>query len=217
MVALATAVIAGFFAAFAVANAQATAVTSRMSPGDSGEQVSALQTFLAADTSVYPEGLVTGFYGPLTTSAVQRYQCKYGIVCEGDVATTGYGRVGPATLAKIELQQGTNTGNGTNFPPGGIDTYAPLIGKPVVATTSSTATVTWSTNEPMTGRVMYATSWPFLFASASYLGTTAGYSQTASATITGLQPNTTYYFVPESVDTSGNLQWSFGNSFRTNP
>ena len=217
MVALATAVIAGFFAAFAVANAQATAVTSRMSPGDSGEQVSALQTFLAADTSVYPEGLVTGFYGPLTTSAVQRYQCKYGIVCEGDVATTGYGRVGPATLAKIELQQGTNTGNGTNFPPGGFDIYAPIIGKPVVATTSSTATVTWSTNEPMTGRVMYATSWPFLFASASYLGTTAGYSQTASATITGLQPNTTYYFVPESVDTSGNLQWSFGNSFRTNP
>lgn len=217
-----SAVTIGVLAAFSIANAQTVYVSTTMGPGSSGSQVSALQAFLAADVSVYPEGLVTGFYGSLTTAAVQRYQCNNGIVCQGDVASTGYGRVGPATLSKIQLQQGTNVGGGVNLPPtgfpsSGADVNAPIINRPVVATTSNSATVTWTTNEPSTGRLMYATSWPFLLASASYLASTAGYSQSANATITGLQPNTIYYFVPESVDTSGNLQWSFGNSFRTNP
>jgi len=33
--------------------------------------------------------------------------------------------------------------------------------------------------------------------------------------MTGLNPSTTYYYVLESIDASGNLQWGFGHSFTT--
>src|SRR3989344_2241962 len=65
-------------------------------------QVSALQKFLAEDNEVYPEGLVTGFFGNLTEQAVKRFQAKYGVVSSGSPETTGYGMVGPKTRAKIQ-------------------------------------------------------------------------------------------------------------------
>lgn len=61
-------------------------------------EVRALQTFLAKDKAVYPEGQVTGKFGGLTLAAVQRFQKKHGIAKPGD---RGYGIVGPATRAKI--------------------------------------------------------------------------------------------------------------------
>lgn len=63
--------------------------------------VSALQNFLKQYPALYPEGLVTGFFGPLTQLAVQRYQAQQGIVSSGDPETTGYGFVGPATRLKL--------------------------------------------------------------------------------------------------------------------
>lgn len=65
--------------------------------GSVGEDVADLQTFLARDRSVYPEGHVTAFFGALTEAAVQRWQAKYGIVSSGNAQTTGWGVVGPAT------------------------------------------------------------------------------------------------------------------------
>ncbi|MDP3991368.1 MAG: peptidoglycan-binding domain-containing protein [Candidatus Colwellbacteria bacterium] len=64
-------------------------------------EVSQLQQFLAQDTSIYPEGLVTGYFGPLTQRAVQLWQGTQGVVSYGTPATTGYGVVGPLTRAKI--------------------------------------------------------------------------------------------------------------------
>src|SRR3989344_4939052 len=64
-------------------------------------EVSRLQQFLAQDTSIYPEGLVTGYFGPLTQRAVQLWQGTQGVVSYGTQATTGYGVVGPLTRAKI--------------------------------------------------------------------------------------------------------------------
>lgn len=85
--------------------AQCAAITRTLSPDDTdlltGGDVSRLQQFLAKDPSLYPEGLVTGFYGPATVRAVQRYQAQNGIISYGTPETTGYGAVGPATLAKI--------------------------------------------------------------------------------------------------------------------
>ncbi|MDP3735381.1 MAG: Ig-like domain-containing protein [bacterium] len=66
-----------------------------------GGEVSKLQKMLANDPSVYPEGLITGYYGQLTEKAVQRWQAKWKIVSFGSPATTGYGVVGPQTRAKI--------------------------------------------------------------------------------------------------------------------
>ena len=60
--------------------------------------VSKLQEALKADSSIYPEGLVTGYFGPATLRAVQKFQEKYGITSSGQ---PGYGNVGPNTRAKL--------------------------------------------------------------------------------------------------------------------
>lgn len=69
-----------------------------LSQGMSGDDVKTLQAILAADPSIYPEGLVTGFYGSLTSKAVKRFQQKYGI--------EALGLVGPKTLKKLNEEIG---------------------------------------------------------------------------------------------------------------
>ena len=69
--------------------------------GSRGAEVSALQEFLKKDPVIYPEELVTGFFGPATERAVQRFQKKHGLVSSGSPATTGYGAVGPKTRTKL--------------------------------------------------------------------------------------------------------------------
>ncbi len=58
------------------------------------DQVRCLQQFLKGQgADIYPEGLVTGYFGRLTKLAVMRFQKKYGII------QTGF--VGPLTRSKI--------------------------------------------------------------------------------------------------------------------
>jgi hypothetical protein len=67
--------------------------------GNTGEDVTQLQIFLKNQgVDIYPEGLITGYFGNLTKLAVQRFQEKYNIAKPGD---EGYGYVGPKTRAKI--------------------------------------------------------------------------------------------------------------------
>ena len=68
-------------------------LTRSLRRGESGEDVKKLQEFLKQFPEVYPEGLVTGFFGPRTEDAVKKLQEKYGI--------EALGFVGPKTLAKI--------------------------------------------------------------------------------------------------------------------
>lgn len=58
-----------------------------------GEDVTRLQALLARDKEIYPEALVTGFYGSLTREAVKRFQKKYGL--------SQVGQVGPLTRKKL--------------------------------------------------------------------------------------------------------------------
>lgn len=73
-----------------------------LSFGMSGSDVSALQTFLAKDSSIYPERAISGYYDEATTRAVQRYQYREDIVRSGSPLTTGYGTVGPYTRSYIQ-------------------------------------------------------------------------------------------------------------------
>ncbi|MCI0565692.1 peptidoglycan-binding protein, partial [bacterium] len=61
-------------------------------------EVAKLQKMLAAMPGMYPEGLVTGYFGALTRKAVERFQVAHGIVGPGG---RGYGFVGPKTRKKL--------------------------------------------------------------------------------------------------------------------
>ena len=45
--------------------------------GASNDEIKQLQKILATDPSIYPEGMVTGYFGPLTSRAVARLQTKH--------------------------------------------------------------------------------------------------------------------------------------------
>jgi len=195
---------------FALPILASAAITTNLSAGSSGAQVTELQTFLSARPAIYPEGLITGYYGPLTAKAVQRYQCDKAIVCSGSASATGYGNVGPATRAAINADLGGTTPSPTG------DVYAPIQSSETIATSSTSATLAWTTNEPSFGRVMYATTWPFLYATAQS-GLDAALDTVTSVVLTGLSPATTYFYVRESTDLSGNVMWTTAKTFRTNP
>ncbi len=68
--------------------------------GAKGADVTALQNYLTG-TGDYTYGEITGYFGAVTESAVQRFQTRNGIVSSGTPSTTGYGAVGPATRRAI--------------------------------------------------------------------------------------------------------------------
>ncbi len=75
-------------------------LTRNLTPGDTDAatdgRVSALQRFLADEPGIYPEALVTGYFGPATKRAVQNWQRSHGIISSGDTSS-GYGSIGPRT------------------------------------------------------------------------------------------------------------------------
>lgn len=76
--------------------------TQTLRQGMVNDDVTRLQQLLSTDPSIYPEGIVTGYFGQLTRKAVQQFQSKYSVVSSGDEGTTGYGLVGPKTRAKLQ-------------------------------------------------------------------------------------------------------------------
>jgi hypothetical protein len=86
-----------------------TAFNSNLWRGMQSDDVRRLQQMLAQDPSLYPQGIVSGYFGFLTEAAVQNFQCKYGIVCTGNSDSTGYGLVGPQTRMKLYEVFGSGT------------------------------------------------------------------------------------------------------------
>ncbi|MDO8576589.1 MAG: peptidoglycan-binding protein [bacterium] len=112
-------------------------LTRSLSRGISGNDVLRLQTFLARDSSIYPEAVLSGYFGPLTERAVQRWQVRYGVISSG----SGYGIAGPRTAAAIALQ--CAGGYGGILPPatvGGFISVSPIQGAAPL-TVNVTATV----------------------------------------------------------------------------
>ncbi|GEM_PF-3292347 len=134
------------------ATSQATPpeLTHSLSRGSSGDDVRKLQEFLAKDKDIYPDGLVTGYFGPLTEKAVKKWQEKH------DVESAGI--IGPKTIAKFqELGRGVvqglmNQGAGMSgiIPPGlltapgiqkKIDISTTTISKATTTATAATTTI----------------------------------------------------------------------------
>jgi hypothetical protein len=74
--------------------------------GQISDQTRLLQEYLSKDKTIYPEGKVTGYYGPLTKKAVGRFQERYALAKAGD---SFFGLAGPKTRAKIMEVLGTKT------------------------------------------------------------------------------------------------------------
>lgn len=132
--------------------------------GSTGDDVTRLQRFLAVDASIYPEALITGYYGTLTEAAVKRWQTRYNIVSSGDAESTGFGVAGPRTAAAISLQCSTtgSTGGGVG---GGMNVSTPTVGgfiqvTPVVGNAPLTVRVTATVNTVNSCQaVNYALEW----------------------------------------------------------
>ncbi|MDO8183428.1 MAG: peptidoglycan-binding protein [bacterium] len=209
---------------FGVQNAYA-AISSQLDLGDRGSEVTELQTYLATNVSIYPEGLVTGYFGQLTKAAVERFQTSQGIVSQGTPATTGYGRVGPQTMAKINSLLGF--GGGPVYG-GGQSSWdiSPRLSNPTVQYTNTAATISWTTSELTQGQV-YWNNVPLQLNEAAgphqqpyvsgNLALAAGGLQTYhTVTISNLQANTTYYYLIRSVDNIGNMSMIWPSFFKTN-
>jgi hypothetical protein len=65
-----------------------------LAKGSIGYDVTLLQIFLSQNKSIYPEGVISGYFGSLTEIAVKKFQNKYGI--------SPIGIVGPKTSATID-------------------------------------------------------------------------------------------------------------------
>ncbi len=82
-------------------------LTFNLRQGERGEQITILQTWLAQDPALYPEALVTGYFGRLTKAAVIRFQNKYAsevLTPWGLSAGTGF--VGTTTRKKLNQLYG---------------------------------------------------------------------------------------------------------------
>lgn len=76
--------------------AEATGEFTVIQLGSSGNDVRELQQLLAGDKEIYPEGLITGYFGMRTEQAIARFQKKFGIT-----AAAEQGKVGKETREKI--------------------------------------------------------------------------------------------------------------------
>lgn len=85
--------------------------------GMMNDDVKKIQELLATDPEVYPRGLITGYFGPMTKEAIKRFQWKAGIAVTGDVSST--------TRALFEEMLTARFGG--NIPPGLL--HAPGIYK----------------------------------------------------------------------------------------
>lgn len=82
-------------------------LTRALGRGSSGDEVRILQQFLVSQGFTTADN-VTGYFGPVTQTAVQAFQRAQGIVSSGDPVSTGYGNVGPSTRARINSMLGSS-------------------------------------------------------------------------------------------------------------
>ena len=188
-------------------------LTGQMDLGARGTNVSNLQTFLAANPSIYPQGLVTGYFGGLTFSAVKTFQGQYGF--------DQVGRAGPLTIAKMNSLIASGGWTLT-------DMSGPLFYNISRSIGSNQTSFTFTTNENVNAYVVYSTnklmfnegdinSRGFGAIGGFTVNSPNGLSMNHSITVSNLVTNTTYYYTIVATDAAGNISVvGPNNMFRTN-
>jgi peptidoglycan hydrolase-like protein with peptidoglycan-binding domain len=186
--------------------AQAETFNRQMQLGMSGADIGMLQSFLAKDSTLYPQGLVTNYYGFLTKSAVSNFQSRNGL--------PAVGRVGPATLPVLNAQY--SGGASTS------DDSASIISNVTVTTNSSSSNISWNTNESAKGVIYYSTSPLVTYerensvdVNGNTVMTDASMRTYQNVALSNLQSNTTYYYMIYTTDQSGNVSVTSPSTFRT--
>jgi len=158
-----------------------------------GEDVKVLQEFLKESEELYPEGLVTSYFGPLTENAVKRFQKKNNIVASGTPATTGYGQVGPRTRTRLNelIAEGAGASGET---PSGLLEASGLEGQFDIGTTTATTSQSTTTD------------------SATDTATSTAITDTTTDTATSTATTTDATAVDTSTDSSGGGSGGGGGS-----
>lgn len=95
------------------------------------------------------------------------------------------------------------------------DTTAPVVsGVAVSAVATTTATISWATNEPATSLVYWGTSTPVSVLNATLSGNNTLVTSHV-VTLNALSASTTYYYLVKSIDPFGNQGSSSQGSFMT--
>lgn len=199
--------------------AHAATIDTQLDFGSRGQEVTDLQTYLSTNINWYPSGLVTGYFGSLTQGGVQKFQTSEGIVSSGTPASTGYGRVGPTTMAHLNAAM-----NPGNQQPSAFNTV-PVLSTMAIQRNATSATFSWTTNEPTLGQIYWSTNsiqtdeatgpgqTPFI---SGTLATDGGIRTTVhSITVSNLQPNTMYHYAMRSIDAQGEMSVMLDNTFQT--
>jgi peptidoglycan hydrolase-like protein with peptidoglycan-binding domain len=190
-----------------------TTIQSQLDLGETNSDVTNLQSFFKDNSSIYPEGLVTGYFGGLTKSAVQRFQAQYGL--------DQVGRVGPMTRDRINTLISSGGWTAT-------DMSGPAISSVSKSTNNTSVTFSWNTDELATAKVFYNTQ-PVTMnegdINSNGFGQTNGWvsandnlARTSQmVTVSGLHPNTQYYYVIVATDLKGNVSvWNPNMTVVTN-
>jgi len=190
-----------------------TQISSQLDIGERNGDVTNLQTFFADNPNIYPEGLVTGYFGNLTSNAVKNFQSQSGIA--------QVGRVGPVTRDAINNLIVTG---GWRL----SDVSGPAIYNVAMTQSANSANFTFNTNEGTNARIVFHAS-PILFnegdINSNGFSALGGFSSNSSnimsnyhsVGLSGLQSNTVYYYTVIATDAVGNIS-VFGpnHTFRTN-
>lgn len=219
-------------------------LTRQLQEGMTGDDVRLLQEILATDPDIYPEGLKTGYFGPLTKNAVKRFQKIAGL--------DQVGQVGPQTLAKINELLTEGAGQSGKVPPGlliapgirkkvGLDILNPLPGQilppgiakkiteatteditvpvisdvTVVDITPTSAKITWTTNKETDSKVWYGTATPLVVDDTTASVSSADLVLEHEIILSSLSQLTAYYFIVSSTDNSDNNNISEELTFTT--
>lgn len=208
MFVLGFAIVALFPVRAGAAYAEVTSANT-LNVGSRGDAVTALQTFLASNPDIYPAGIVSGYYGPLTKEAVKQFQLHYDLDVDGIA--------GPMTKTKMNALIRANMG---------LDVYAPVLSNVVVTNTGTTTHVSFSSNEPVKASVFYDTAGILLRNHSLVFGApnaTAGgvvqvdatFGMNKSLALPNLAPNTNYNYVVMAVDASGNITLTWPKVFQS--
>ena len=169
--------------------------------GSRGSEVTALQSYLAQDSTLYPQGLVTGYFGSLTKAAVIRFQLRNNLEADGIV--------GPNTRFALN-NGGSNNGQ------------APTISSVFVSPSRNSATVNWNTNTPAQGKVYYSTvpltTYEYensVDVSGTVVMTDLNPRTSQAVMISGLQAGTTYYYLIYTTGQNGNVSVTWPSTFMT--